>query len=242
MEEQLPDRLKRQIAQLKLKFYNIDAVGLAVKLGLGGRINMIMQAAFFQIADVIPPDQAIKYMKDAIKKTYGKKGDKIVQMNYDAVDEALGEFLDHGDFEHGHSLYNELVKMPLIISGGRGVEGGQCISSVVGHIDLAPTICEMAGIEPDTAFVGRSLVPHMTGEVMENHPIIFEGNFWGEPIRGWLQGDYKLIQPFEENPMLFNVTDDPLEKHDLREQKEKPRSEAGPFVRGKHAAVEVMQD
>ena len=52
---------------------------------------MIMQAAFFQIADVIPPDQAIKYMKDAIKKSYGKKGDKVVQMNNDAVDKAIGE-------------------------------------------------------------------------------------------------------------------------------------------------------
>jgi len=90
METQLPDPLKRKIAQRKLNFYNIDAVKIAADLGLGGRINMIMQAAFFQIADVIPPDEAIKYMKDAIKKTYGKKGDKIVKMNCDAVDNALG--------------------------------------------------------------------------------------------------------------------------------------------------------
>ncbi len=90
METRLPDPLKRKIAQLKLNFYNIDAVKIAADLGLGGRINMIMQAAFFQIADVIPPEEAINYMKDAIKKTYGKKGDKIVQMNYDAVDNALG--------------------------------------------------------------------------------------------------------------------------------------------------------
>ncbi|MCP4682150.1 MAG: pyruvate:ferredoxin (flavodoxin) oxidoreductase, partial [Desulfobacterales bacterium] len=90
MESELPDPLKRKIARLKLNFYNIDAVKIAANLGLGGRINMIMQAAFFQIADVIPPEQAIGYMKGAIKKTYGKKGDKIVQMNYDAVDNALG--------------------------------------------------------------------------------------------------------------------------------------------------------
>ena len=89
METQLTDPLKRKIAQRKLNFYNIDAVKIAADLGLGGRINMIMQAAFFQIADVIPPDEALRYMKDAIKKTYGKKGDKIVQMNYDAVDNAL---------------------------------------------------------------------------------------------------------------------------------------------------------
>jgi len=90
MEAQLPDPMKRKIAQLKLNFYNIDAVKIAADLGLGGRINMVMQAAFFQIADVIPPDEAINYMKGAIKKTYGKKGDKIVQMNYNAVDSALG--------------------------------------------------------------------------------------------------------------------------------------------------------
>jgi pyruvate-ferredoxin/flavodoxin oxidoreductase len=90
MAQRLPDRLKRTIAQKKLKFYNIDAVKIAAGLGLGARINMIMQAAFFKIADVIPPDQAFKYMKDAIKKTYGKKGEKVVKMNVDAVDKAIG--------------------------------------------------------------------------------------------------------------------------------------------------------
>jgi pyruvate-ferredoxin/flavodoxin oxidoreductase len=90
MEEKIPAAMKRIIARKRLAFYNIDAVKIAGKLGLGGRINMIMQAAFFQIADVIPPGEAFGYMKDAIKKTYGKKGDKIVQMNVDAVDRAVG--------------------------------------------------------------------------------------------------------------------------------------------------------
>ena len=90
MEEKLPDRMKRDIARKNIAFYNIDAVKIAADLGLGGRINMIMQAAFFKIADVIPPDEAFGYMKDAIKKTYGKKGDKVVQMNVDAVDQAVG--------------------------------------------------------------------------------------------------------------------------------------------------------
>ncbi|NVM57815.1 MAG: pyruvate:ferredoxin (flavodoxin) oxidoreductase [Desulfobacterales bacterium] len=86
----VPDHIKRTIAQKKLNFYNIDAVKIASQVGLGGRINMIMQAAFFQIAKVIPPQEALKYIKEAIKKTYGKKGEKIVQMNIDAVDKALG--------------------------------------------------------------------------------------------------------------------------------------------------------
>ena len=90
MEENLPDPFKRTIATKKLDFYNINALKIGAELGLGARINMIMQAAFFKIANVIPPDEAFGYMKDAIKKTYGKKGDEVVQMNMDAVDKAVG--------------------------------------------------------------------------------------------------------------------------------------------------------
>ena len=90
MESKLPDRMKRTIAQKKLSFYNIDAVKIASELGLGGRINMIMQAAFFQIANVIPPKEAFQYIKEAVEKTYGKKGEEIVRMNMAAVDGAVG--------------------------------------------------------------------------------------------------------------------------------------------------------
>ena len=111
MARKLPDRLKRTIAQKKLNFYNIDAVKIAAGLGLGARINMIMQAAFFKIANVIPPEKAFKYMKDAIKKTYGKKGDKVVQMNVDAVDKAIGFLkkiqVPKGWATAGHEAYIE---------------------------------------------------------------------------------------------------------------------------------------
>ncbi len=89
MERELPPHMKRTIASKKLKFYNIDAVKIAQELGLGGRINIIMQAAFFKITEVIPIDEAISLIKDAIRKTYGKKGDEIVRMNTEAVDRAL---------------------------------------------------------------------------------------------------------------------------------------------------------
>jgi pyruvate-ferredoxin/flavodoxin oxidoreductase len=85
----LPGSLKRTIAEKKLKFYTIDAVKLASEVGLGGRINMIMQTLFFKLSEVLPIDEAVTYLKDAIKKAYGKKGDKIVQMNNDGVDHAL---------------------------------------------------------------------------------------------------------------------------------------------------------
>jgi pyruvate-ferredoxin/flavodoxin oxidoreductase len=89
MDTNLPVRIKRTIAQKKLNFYSIDAVKIASEIGLGGRINMIMQAAFFHIASVIPPEEAFDYIKNAIKKTYGKKGDKVIEMNIGAVDKAV---------------------------------------------------------------------------------------------------------------------------------------------------------
>ncbi|MBA3045522.1 MAG: pyruvate:ferredoxin (flavodoxin) oxidoreductase [Euryarchaeota archaeon] len=89
METELPGSMKREIAGKKLKFYNIDAVKIAADIGLGGRINMVMQSAFFKLADVLPVDEAVELLKKAIKKTYGNKGEKVVQMNWKAVDAAL---------------------------------------------------------------------------------------------------------------------------------------------------------
>ncbi|MGE4292414.1 MAG: pyruvate:ferredoxin (flavodoxin) oxidoreductase [Desulfovibrio sp.] len=86
MEEKLPAAMRRTIAEKKLKFYTIDAVALAGKVGLGGRINMVMQTAFFKVADVIPFEKAVALLKEGIHKAYGKKGEKIVKMNNDAVD------------------------------------------------------------------------------------------------------------------------------------------------------------
>jgi pyruvate-ferredoxin/flavodoxin oxidoreductase len=86
LDEQLPASLKKYIAEHNINFYIIDATDIAVKIGLGNRINMIMQSAFFKLANVIPMDEAVKYLKEAIVESYGKKGEKIVQMNYKAVD------------------------------------------------------------------------------------------------------------------------------------------------------------
>ena len=90
MEKELPAKMKNAIAQHHLKFYNIDAVKLAKEVGMGGRINTIMQSAFFKLANIIPSEQAIEYMKAAAKKSYGKKGDAVVQKNYDAIDAGAG--------------------------------------------------------------------------------------------------------------------------------------------------------
>jgi pyruvate-ferredoxin/flavodoxin oxidoreductase len=94
METKLPAAMRKTIADKKLKFYTIDAVKIAGQVGLGGRINMIMQTAFFKAANVIPVDQAIEYLKDQIKKLFGRKSEKIVQMNWDAVDGTLDNLIE----------------------------------------------------------------------------------------------------------------------------------------------------
>ena len=86
MEKELPAKLKNAIAKNHIKFYNIDAIKLAKETGMGNRINTIMQSAFFKLANVIPADQAIEYMKAAAKKSYAKKGDEVVLKNYAAID------------------------------------------------------------------------------------------------------------------------------------------------------------
>lgn len=82
----LPDDMKKYLADHKINFYQINATKIAAEIGLGNRTNTIMQAAFFKVANVIPYDLAVEQMKKAIYKSYGKKGEAIVNMNYAAVD------------------------------------------------------------------------------------------------------------------------------------------------------------
>ena len=86
LDEHLPASMKKYIADNDIKFYTVNATHLAEEIGLGSRINMIMQAAFFKLAEVIDVEDAIGYLKKAIQKSYGKKGEKIVAMNYEAVE------------------------------------------------------------------------------------------------------------------------------------------------------------
>jgi len=87
--DHLPAKVQRQIIEKGLKFYVIDAISIAEGLGLGARINVIMQTAFFKISGVIDEKTAVDAIKEAVKKTYGKKGEKVVEMNNSAVDKAL---------------------------------------------------------------------------------------------------------------------------------------------------------
>ena len=86
LEANLPGQVKAFIANHDIQFYTIDGIRIGKEIGLGGRINTILQSAFFKLAQIIPEEQAIELMKAAAKASYGKKGDAIVQMNYDAID------------------------------------------------------------------------------------------------------------------------------------------------------------
>ncbi len=87
--DKLPKRVQEQILEKNIKLYVIDGYKVARETGMGGRVNTIMQTCFFAISGVLPKDEAIAKIKDAIKKTYGSKGDEVVQMNYNAVDKAV---------------------------------------------------------------------------------------------------------------------------------------------------------
>jgi len=87
LEEHLPAKDKRYIAENDIKVYTINAFAIDKKLGLRGKYNLVLQSAFFKLAAIIPEDDAIKYMKEAALKSYGAKGEDIVQMNYNAIDE-----------------------------------------------------------------------------------------------------------------------------------------------------------
>ena len=89
LEEKLPAKVKRKLAAADVQFYIINAAEIARKVGLGNRINMIMQTVFFKLADVLPLEESISYLKDAIVKSYGNKGEKIVEMNHNAVDQSI---------------------------------------------------------------------------------------------------------------------------------------------------------
>ncbi len=89
LSQHLPAAMKRTLAKNEIQFYTIDATEIAEEIGLGNRINMIMQSAFFKLANVIPVEDAVNFLKEAVEKSYGKKGAKIVNMNNAAIDRGV---------------------------------------------------------------------------------------------------------------------------------------------------------
>jgi len=89
LADKLPAKVKRQLFEKKAKFYIINGTEIAKEIGLGNRLNTVLQASFFKLANIIPIEEAVDHMKAAIKKSYGKKGDAILNMNYAAVDQGV---------------------------------------------------------------------------------------------------------------------------------------------------------
>ena len=93
LDEHLPADVKRYIAQNDINFYIIDGIKIGKEIGLNGKINTVLQSAFFALANIIPTEEAVQYMKDAAKKSYGKKGDAVVQMNYAAIEAGVNSMV-----------------------------------------------------------------------------------------------------------------------------------------------------
>ena len=94
LSEKLPGNVKKFIAENGIKFYTIDATAIGKELGLGSRVNTVLQAAFFKLSGIIPIDDAVKFMKAAATKSYGSKGEAIVKMNHDAIDRGCAGFVE----------------------------------------------------------------------------------------------------------------------------------------------------
>jgi arylsulfatase A-like enzyme len=126
------------------------------------------------------------------------------------------ELYDHGSFEHGHSMYDEVLRVPLLVLGP-GVAARR-FDTPVSVMDLFPTILEALELEIPPATAGRSLWPMLVGaqsEIAEDRPLIAEAILHGSPQRALVRWPWKVVVGASEKPRLFNLADDPTEKIDL---------------------------
>ena len=117
LESHLPGQVKSYIANNDIKFYTIDGIEIGKRIGLGKRINTVLQAAFFKLTGVIPLDEAVKYMKDAATESYGKRGDAIVKMNHDAIDAGHQEIVEIKVPDSWKDAKDEGLHKPHMVTG-----------------------------------------------------------------------------------------------------------------------------
>lgn len=166
-------------------------------------------------------DAEVAYMDSQIGRLFDGLSERGLQENSIVVLTADHgeEFLDHGGFEHGHTLYGELTDVPLIIRAQGDARARPAhYSASVGHVDVAPTLCELAGLAPSTSYMGRSLVPWIEGQSLPEVPLLAHGDFWDAPLSSTRLGDYKLILPQDPelgDPELYRWRSDPLEQVNL---------------------------
>ncbi|MEI8216590.1 MAG: pyruvate:ferredoxin (flavodoxin) oxidoreductase [Eubacteriales bacterium] len=168
LNEHIPAAAKQYIARNNVQFYTCDAVIVATKIGLGAtRINTVLQAAFFKLANIIPIDEAVEFMKDAIKKSYGSKGEKIVSMNLEAVDagvkhihkvEIPDDWADATDAsfkeiiegrDTAHTNYIQEILIPSNAMRGDAIPVSKFMDCVSGFIPAGTAAFEKRGITVD---------------------------------------------------------------------------------------------
>ena len=159
LEDFLPAKVKRDIAKKNINLYVIDAIKIAGELGLKGRTNTILQSAFFRVnPQIMPYDKAVEYMKYMAKKSFGRKGDAVVQMNYNAIDSAAGDNLIKIDVPaswakatkgaemvkgHADAYYQEIIK-PILYLEGDKLKSSQFNAD--GHVPTGTTKFEKRGV------------------------------------------------------------------------------------------------
>lgn len=160
IEEYVPAHIRRYIAQNDIKFYIIDAMKIASEVGLGNRINMVMQAVFFKLANVIPVDEALNYLKKSIEDMYGRKGEAIVEMNIRAVDSAIEALVqievpqawateeDEDSEEMDVPDFVKNIQVPMARHEGDELPVSTFIGMEDGTFPLGTTAYEKRGIAP----------------------------------------------------------------------------------------------
>ncbi len=170
--------------------------------------GVIRRASKLYDGEVAYMDAEIGRLLDGLEMR-GLKDNTVVVLTADHGE----EFLDHGGFEHGHTLYRELTHIPLLLRFPPAIEPGVA-QQAVAHMDVAPTLCQLADIAVPEQFLGRSLLePAPVGR-----PILAHGNMWGDALTSWRQGDYQLIVGGAGGPELYNLKLDPGQDTNLAEQ------------------------
>ena len=149
LEANLSNVVKRELATRNVNFYTIDAGKIARSIGLGHRVNTVLQSAFFKLANIIPIDDAITHMKDFIVKSFAKRGQKVVDMNHAAVDAGLAGFVKVDIPEHWADLPDDEYIVPEFVKNNNRVD-----SSFIDEI-VFPMIRDKGGDLPVSTFVGR---------------------------------------------------------------------------------------
>ncbi len=190
----------------------------------GGKLQLeaptIERAFKLYEAELAYVDQQVGRLLDGLQ-AHGVADNTLVVLTADHGE----EFLDHGGFEHGHTLYQELLHVPLVLRFPGHLSQGTRFSQSVGLVDVAPTICDLLQVPTPDSFGGHSLARALAGGPLIERPVLSHGNFWGEPLVAWRSGPWKLIlTPTgngdadagpSERVELYNLENDPQERTNL---------------------------